>query len=191
MSRVRILVVEDMEDDAAILKRAFLNAGVSTPLDFVNNGEEAGDYLSGAPPFSNREKHPLPSLMLLDLKMPRMNGFEVLEWLRLQPGLRRLPVIVFAGSARQDDVARAYELGANSYLVKPVEFTELVRTAVRLERYWLKNNSFSDCEPGTVTRGPAVRRVLLRDGRTGRYFSGEGGWTKRSEEHTSELQSPV
>src|SRR2546423_5236180 len=144
MNPLRILVVEDLDDDAAILKRAFLSAGVSAALDFAGNGEAAIQYLQGKGAFADRMKHPLPDLMLLDLKMSGMNGFEVLDWLRARPGLRRLPVIVYSGSGLPQDVARAYDLGANSYIVKPSEFTELVQTAVRLERFWLKCNSFAD-----------------------------------------------
>src|SRR5882724_10527721 len=110
-----ILVAEDLPEDAEILRLAFLSAGVNVPLHFVKDGVEAIEYLKGEQHFGDRSKHPLPTLLLLDLKMPRLDGFDVLDWLRLQPGLRRLLVVVLTSSDMPDDVNRAYELGANSY----------------------------------------------------------------------------
>ena len=91
----------------------------ANPVRVVTDGQEAIDYLRGEPPFMDRGTHPMPQLLLLDLKMPRLNGFEVLSWLKTQPGLRRLLAIVFSSSAEAGDINRAYDLGANSYLVKP------------------------------------------------------------------------
>src|SRR5436190_17116270 len=122
---LRILVAEDLAEDAEILKLAFLSAGVNVPLHFVSDGAEAIEYLKGEQRFANRAEHPLPTLLLLDLKMPRLNGFDVLDWLRLQPGLRRLLVVVFSSSEMLEDINRAYELGANSYLAKPTAFRQL------------------------------------------------------------------
>jgi CheY-like chemotaxis protein len=106
------------------------------------------NYLKGEGVFSNRDKHPLPTLVLLDLKMPGVDGFDVLKWLRLQPGLRRLLVVVFTSSDYPGDVNRAYELGANSYLLKPLEFDKLQETARYLQNYWLKLNVSPDYAPG-------------------------------------------
>jgi CheY-like chemotaxis protein len=98
---------------------------------------EAVEYLRGDGPFADREKHPLPDLLLLDLKMPRKNGFEVLEWVRQQPGLKRLPVVVLTSSMQDLDINRAYELGANTYLVKPANYEALVDLVKTLIQYWL------------------------------------------------------
>ena len=120
-----MLVAEDRDEDVEILKLAFQKAQVNEPLHFVSNGEEAIEYLTGAGRFANRAEYPLPRVLLLDLKMPLKGGFEVLEWLRLQPGLRRLLVVIFTSSELPEDVNRAFDLGANSYLVKPHDFRTL------------------------------------------------------------------
>src|SRR5439155_21926607 len=92
----------------------------------VTDGDEALDYLEGKPPFSDRELYPVPRLVLLDLKMPRVSGFEVLSWVRADPALQVMPVVVLSSSSHDVDVRRAYQLGANSYVVKPVAFDSLV-----------------------------------------------------------------
>jgi CheY-like chemotaxis protein len=135
-----ILVAEDDPTDAFFLQRAFAKAGVTVGLKFVRDGQEAIDYLRGEPPFVDRLSHPMPQLLLLDLKMPRLNGFEVLHWLKTQPGLKRLLVVVFSSSAEEGDVNRAYDLGANSYLVKPHSTEQLMELVDRVEKYWLETN---------------------------------------------------
>src|SRR5438105_9461661 len=140
-----MLVAEDQDTEVELSKLACERAKVSLPLHFVRNGEEAIEYLKGEGRFADRHEHPLPKLLLLDLNMPLLNGFEVLEWLRLQPGLRRLLVIVFTSSQLPEDVNRAFELGANSYLVKPHDFKKLEETARYLEGYWVKLNQCPDC----------------------------------------------
>jgi CheY-like chemotaxis protein len=152
-----ILIAEDLEEDVHILKRAFSLAGVDIPLYFVENGKQAIEYLKGAGIFQDRRQNPLPAMLLLDLKMPLLNGFEVLEWLRGQPGLRRLPVVVFTCSNRPDDVDRAYELGANSYIVKPTDFNALQETARHLQNYWLKLNLRPSC--GATGEGQGDRVI--------------------------------
>src|SRR5437867_2355765 len=171
-----MLVAEDRDDEVQLLKLAFERAKVSLPLHFVRNGEEAIDYLQGAGRFADRHEHPLPRLLLLDLNMPLRDGFEVLEWLRLQPGLRRLLVIVFTSSELPEDVNRAFELGANSYLVKPANFKKLEETARYLEEYWLKLNRCPDCGAAHGISGAGLR-VLLRNPETCQYFQGAGRWT--------------
>ena len=104
------------------------------------DGEEAVAYLQGAEQFDNREVHPFPNLVILDLKLPRVNGFDVLAWMRNEQKLRRLPVIVLTSSSHQADVTRAYDLGANSFLVKPVAFEALVTLAKGINQYWLSLN---------------------------------------------------
>src|SRR5215510_2270454 len=121
----KVLVADDEPTDVFLLQRAFAKARVTISLHVVRDGWTAIAYLKGEAPYSDRNAHPLPDLMLLDLKMPGLNGFEVLTWLRKQPGLKRLPVIVLTSSNLASDINRAYEMGANSYLVKPHEPAEM------------------------------------------------------------------
>lgn len=133
-----ILVAEDSEEDAFILKRAFAKAGINVPLVFVSDGEEAIDYLSD-------EKHGCPRLLLLDLKMPKRNGFDVLSWLQKQKGLHRLIVTVLSSSGEVKDVNRAYDLGANSFIVKPSSLDDYAGLVEAIKTYWLKFNSPPSC----------------------------------------------
>ena len=110
-----ILLAEDDPNDVLLIERAFQRTHVANSLQVVRDGEEALAYLSGQGPFADRERHPLPVLLLMDLKMPRKSGLEVLEWVRQQPGLKRLPIVVLTSSNQGPDINRAYELGANSY----------------------------------------------------------------------------
>ena len=132
-----ILVAEDDDNDVFFLERAFKLAQIANPRFRVKDGEEAIAYLRGDGAFSDRERHPLPCLMLLDLKMPRKNGFEVLEWARQQPAIRRLPVAILTSSKEAPDINRAYDIGANTYLVKPVNFEDLLETIRALNLFWL------------------------------------------------------
>lgn len=134
-----ILLVEDDDNDVLLLRRAMRAAGMANPVRVVASGDAALAYLEGAGEFADRALHPLPVLVLLDLKLPGRSGHEVLHWLRGQPGLRRLPVVVLTSSGEPDDVNRAFDLGANSYLVKPGSadaLREMVRT---LDAYWAGN----------------------------------------------------
>jgi CheY-like chemotaxis protein len=133
-----ILLAEDREDDILLIRKAFQKAFIHNPLQIVRDGEEAIAYLSGEGKYSNRSEYPLPDLMLLDLKMPRMNGFEVLEWIRRQPGLSTLRVVVLTASDLMRDVNSAYKLGANSFLVKPTDFEDVVHMGKFLTTYWLR-----------------------------------------------------
>ncbi len=139
-----ILIVEDNTDDVLLIKRAFQQCGVVNPLRFVTDGEQAVAYLKGTGEFSDRKKNPLPVLILLDLKMPRMNGFEFLRWLRNEPDLKKIIVVILTSSSESPDINRAYELGANSYLVKPVRFEDLIRIVKELHLYWLIMNEKPD-----------------------------------------------
>jgi CheY-like chemotaxis protein len=115
-----ILLVEDDSNDVLLLQRAFRRAGLNHALQVVSDGDQAVSYLAGDGDYSDRTKHPLPALILLDLKLPRRSGLEVLEWLRGQPAeIKALPVIVLTSSRLSEDVDRAYGLGANSYMAKP------------------------------------------------------------------------
>ncbi len=142
-----VLLVEDDPDDVILTQRAFKKASVANPLHVVTDGEEAVAYLSGQGRFADRAEHPLPMLLLLDLKLLRRSGLEVLEWLRAQPGLRRLPVVVLTSSKESRDVNRAYDLGVNSYLVKPVAFDSLQEMVHSLGFYWLMLNKSPDPSP--------------------------------------------
>ncbi|MDB6108729.1 MAG: two-component system response regulator [Pedosphaera sp.] len=132
-----ILMAEDDENDVFFLERAFKQAQIANPVIRVKDGEEAVAYLKGEGAYADREKFPLPYLMLLDLKMPRRNGFEVIQWVREQPGLKRLPLVILTSSKEDPDINRGYELGANTYLVKPVKFEGLVEMMKALNLYWL------------------------------------------------------
>ena len=133
-----ILLAEDDPNEVLLLQRALVKASLTTDsLKVVSDGEDAMAYLSGQGIYADRGRYPLPALLLLDLKMPRKSGFEVLSWLRKQPQLRYLIVVFLTSSNSSDDVRLAYEAGANSYLVKPVEFTEMVEMIRHVTFYWL------------------------------------------------------
>jgi CheY-like chemotaxis protein len=135
-----ILIVEDERADAILIERALGKGGITNPSRILTDGEEALAYLDGAPPFDNRALYPLPALILLDLKLPKVNGLDVLRQIKSSSALKRMPVIVLTSSARADDIDSAYELGANSYLVKPPRFADFCELATRLRLYWLQLN---------------------------------------------------
>src|SRR5438046_649948 len=114
-----ILLLEDSENDALLLQHAFKKAGLAEPLRVVRDGVDAMSYLLGLGIFADREKYPMPSILLLDLSLPRLNGLELLAWLRTQPDFQHLMIVVLTGSARRQEINTAYEMGANSYLIKP------------------------------------------------------------------------
>jgi CheY-like chemotaxis protein len=114
-----ILLAEDDDNDVFFMRRALQKTGTEFPLQVVNNGQDAVDYLNGHGKFSDRTQHPLPSIMLLDLKMPFLDGFEVLSWIGSQPSLKGLPVVILTSSAEERDRRKAAELGARGYFVKP------------------------------------------------------------------------
>jgi CheY-like chemotaxis protein len=135
-----ILLVEDREDDIVLIKKCFEKGWIDNPMQVVRDGEEAIQYLSGEGKYSNRAEYPLPDLILLDLKMPKVDGFEVVRWIRRQPGFGMIPVVVLTSSDAIRDVNRAYALGANSFLVKPLDFENFIETAKVLKAYWLRTN---------------------------------------------------
>jgi CheY-like chemotaxis protein len=132
-----ILLVEDSEDDILLIQRAFRQANIVNPLQVVRDGAEAIAYLRGHGPYNNRAEYPLPELLLLDLKMPGIDGFDVLRWLREQRGFGSMRIVVLSSSERIRDVNLAYQLGANSFLVKPVDFKDLVELTQAIHGYWL------------------------------------------------------
>lgn len=132
-----ILVVEDSEDHIFLLQLAFKKAGISNPIHEVRSGEEAIAYLAGTGNFSDWSRYPLPAVVLLDLKMPGTDGFGVLRWIREQPGLRHLRVIMLTSSDLDQEVTVAHELGAKSFLIKPVDLDQLVSMMKAFKTYWL------------------------------------------------------
>lgn len=143
-----ILLVEDEPNDVFLIERAFRKCDFQHSLHSVNDGEQAVAYLGGSREFADRQKYPLPSLILLDLKLPRRSGLEVLAWLRGRPDtLKRLPVVVLTSSKQASDVNRAYELGANSYLVKPVAFDGLLELIRAVNGYWTRFNERPELSP--------------------------------------------
>jgi CheY-like chemotaxis protein len=135
--RITVLHVDDDPNDTALLQAASRKADVAFELQNVEDGEQAMAYLSGSGKYSDRSKYQLPALVLLDLKMPRATGFEILRWIRRHSELNRLPVIVLSGSELQDDIQHAYAEGANSYLVKPLGFDSLVKLIQSVNAAWL------------------------------------------------------
>lgn len=124
-----------------LIKRALQKTGLEFRLSRLKHGEEAIDYLSGVAPYDDREAHPLPDVILLDIKLPRRTGFEVLAWLRSQPaGLSRIPVVMLTSSRHTLDVNRAYDLHANGYLTKPDTAHELQEMLLDFKKYWLNWN---------------------------------------------------
>ena len=140
VERAVVLLVEDREDDVLLIRQAFEQSQICNPLFVVRSGEEAVFYLKGEGRFSNRDEYPLPDLLLLDLKMPGMDGFEVLAWIRQQPGLSSLRILVLTSSDQIRDVNRAYQLGANSFLVKPQDFSDLTQLSKIIKDFWLKRS---------------------------------------------------
>jgi CheY-like chemotaxis protein len=146
-----ILVAEDNDGDVVMLRRAFQHLGVTAPLQFVADGEETVAYLKGTGKFANRDEYPLPDILLLDLKMPRLNGLEFLEWWRKQPSLSAIRIVVLTTSEEIRDVNAAYRLGASSFLVKPFNFDEFRNTIFAMLQYWRNN------QPGVSSREPNIK----------------------------------
>src|SRR5689334_4351217 len=151
MDQEVILVVDDSEDDVLLIQKAFRNAGLTYPIQIVNSGEEAVAYLQGDLHFANRSEYPLPALVLLDLKMQGLSGFDVLQWIRQQPTLSNLRVVVLTSSDHIRDVNEAYQLGANSFMVKPSDFENYQAMSESIKDYWLRRS-----------RAPEVERPALQ-----------------------------
>ena len=134
-----VLVAEDDPDDRFMLRRAWKKANLPHRLVDLADGEQVIRYLSGSPPFEDRKLYPVPDLLLLDLKMPKLNGFDVLTWVQGRPELRRLNVLVFSSSSLESDRQFAVKLGAKAFLTKPNESSQLVALVSLLHEYWLAN----------------------------------------------------
>jgi CheY-like chemotaxis protein len=143
---IPILVADDDAQDRLLVKMAVERSALGLNLSSVRDGVEAIDYLLGRAEFADRHVYPFPKLLLLDLKMPRVNGFDVLDFVRQQPGLRQLPIVIFSSSNDPKDIQRAYDGGANSYLCKPHSNEDLSALLKALEDYWCKFNHFPLCQ---------------------------------------------
>jgi CheY-like chemotaxis protein len=147
-----VLAVEDEESDALLLELAMKEAGVPNKLIVVRDGQELVDYLSRRPPFGDRRRFPDPGILLLDLKMPRMDGFQVLSWLSAHVEFAPIPVIIFSASMCQADIERGLQMGASDYLEKPSQFATLVEMCRKLKDRWLTN-------PAPALRAPVVAHL--------------------------------
>ncbi len=131
-----ILVLEDDPNDALLLRLALEKNQIHNPLQIVRDGIEGVAYLTGTGKFADRRLYPVPKVIILDLKMPRMGGLEVLQFLEKNPELRVIPTLVLSSSNEDSDVARAYAAGANTYLVKPGKFEDLQSLIKTVHEYW-------------------------------------------------------
>src|SRR6266850_2893614 len=137
-SGIKILVAEDDPNDVMLLELAIRKNGITSPVKVVRDGEEAIEYLEGKGQYADRQKYPFPNIIISDVKMPRRDGLEVIEWVRQHPKCSAVPIVMLSGSRIEHDVVKAYKLGANSYFTKPTtldELTELIRLAFD---YWTR-----------------------------------------------------
>jgi CheY-like chemotaxis protein len=157
LDQVPILLAEDDRNDIFLMRQAFAQAAIPNPLIVVRNGREAVEYLAGKGAYAEREKYPVPGLMLLDLKMPWMDGFDVLSWLRRQPRYRGLPVVVLTSSKLQSDIDQSRVLGVYDYRVKPSDFAELVNLLADIRQCWLGGPAcdFIEMAEGCKNKEPA------------------------------------
>ena len=142
-----ILLVEDDSNDILFIQRAFRRSKLENSIQVVRDGDEAVAYLSGEGKYVDRNLYPLPGMILLDLKLPRRSGLEVLEWIRNQPVIKRIPVVILTSSKENADVNTAYDIGVNSYLLKPVNYNALNKMIDTLNAFWLRLN----CYPSVVS----------------------------------------
>ena len=140
-----VLLVEDNVFDVKLIQAALVRTPGEINLVSVDDGDKAVDYLAGAAPYDDRNKYPVPITMLLDIKLPKRTGFEVLEWLRSQEGpIRRLPALMLTSSKHQVDINQAFERGANAYLTKPDSIKELTGLLGELKNFWLNRIEFPE-----------------------------------------------
>jgi CheY-like chemotaxis protein len=145
-----ILLVEDNDDDIFLMRRALKGARIANPLQVVEDGQQAVDYLSGNGQYADRDQFPFPAVVFLDLKLPMKSGLDVLDWIRKQPQFDNLVILVLTSSSEPSDLKRAYSLGANSYLVKPPTAEQLLDLAKAFKWYWLEFNRYEGTTPDFV-----------------------------------------
>jgi CheY-like chemotaxis protein len=139
-----LALAEDNADDVFFMKRAMRTAGIANPVEILCDGRQVVEYLEGKGAYADRSAHPLPRLLLLDLKLPLLSGFQVLEWARGRPETKVLAIIVLTSSGQCKDINRAYELGANSFLIKPSGADNLAGQMKAFKHYWLEQNVFAE-----------------------------------------------
>src|SRR6266404_5449135 len=144
---LKVLVVEDNPSDVALLERAFSKGGPEVPLHFARDGQEALNYLKGVDRFADRSLYPLPTLLVVDLKLPEIDGFDIIQKVRKDSELRNLRIVVLSSSSEPSDISRAHDLGANAYHVKPNDPNALVGMVEGLRTYWVDRNAGLDA-PG-------------------------------------------
>jgi CheY-like chemotaxis protein len=159
-----VLLIDNSSDDTRLAELAFERAELDYSLMVLPDGLAAIDYLTGQGEYADRQRFPLPKLVLLDLALPGLHGFEVLHLLRSQEQLNKVPVTVFSGSDYTHDMNRAYELGANSFLVKPIEFEKFAAALKEAVEYWVE---------GTPSRIPLVYLLLPQQLTTASQFHGD------------------
>lgn len=135
-SSYTILLVDDDENDVLLARMAFEKSGIHNPIHWARDGVEAVAYLNGEGEFSDRQKYPFPEVLIVDLKMPRMTGLELLSWIRDHPQYKVIPTIIMTSSKLQDDVKQAYSLGANTYMIKPPSLEHLAKMVKTAHEYW-------------------------------------------------------
>lgn len=140
MSEQVVLYVEDDRDDVFFLQKAFGKAGITNPMTVLRDGQLAIEYLAGRGTYADRRLYPMPCLIMLDLNLPKKNGFEVLGWIRQQPRFSTTPVLILSASNQPADIHTACALGANAYLIKPPRPDELVKEAINIKDSWLTRN---------------------------------------------------
>ena len=138
---INILLAEDNEDHIELTKRALRENGLANDMFIVKDGQEALDFLYRKGEYSDKTKSPRPGLILLDVKMPKVDGFEVLRKIKSDPDLKLIPVIMLTTSSREEEIVKGYENGANSYVTKPVDFREFVDRIKNIRLYWVLVNS--------------------------------------------------
>ena len=143
---IRILVAEDDADDRLMIQDAFEESRLGNPVDFVEDGMQLMEYLNRQGEYANLADHPYPGFILLDLNMPRKDGREALMEIKADPRLRSIPVVILTTSKSETDVLRSYDLGANSYITKPITFQALVDVMLVLGRYWFEIVELPDAE---------------------------------------------
>jgi CheY-like chemotaxis protein len=135
---ITILLADDDEDDRLLTQEALIECRLANEIDFVTDGEELMDYLHRRGAYEPLASRPLPGLILLDLNMPRKDGREALKEIKADPALRRIPVVVLTTSKAEEDILRTYDLGVNSFIIKPVTFESLVEVVKVLAKYWFE-----------------------------------------------------